>query len=120
MSKANWLSIRVITLVGLLTAGGALAATNPAGEAGATAGRAVACGAQAPELREFIRQSMTTIEAGSRNPDELQRNMGDFADGFLRQAFPRVPTAACATLPQDFQRVYRSLGGKQTLVVAAR
>lgn len=120
MNKANRRVILAATLSGLLAAGEVLAATNPADEAGATAGLAVACGARAAELREFIRQSMATIEAGSRNTDELQHNMSGFAEAFARSAFPRVPTAACATLPQDFQRVYRGMGGTQTLVVTAR
>ncbi|HET9701079.1 MAG TPA: hypothetical protein VFP70_09175 [Burkholderiales bacterium] len=120
MNKANRHIILAATLSGLLVAGGVLAATSRAEEAGATAGRAVACGARAPELREFIRQSMVTIEADSRNADELQRHMSGFAEAFARGAFPRVPTATCATLPQDFQRVYRGMGGAQTLVVTAR
>lgn len=120
MSRAILTAAMAAIFGGIVTVGPALGGTYPAQEAGATAGLAVACGARDPELREFIRQSMATIESGSRNADELQRNMGGFADAFARSALPRVPTAACATLPQDFQRVYRSMGGKQTLVVTGR
>ncbi|HEX9179345.1 MAG TPA: hypothetical protein VF859_03040 [Burkholderiales bacterium] len=120
MNKTIRLGILAATLSGAVAAGAALAAVSPAEEAGATAGLAVACGARAPELREFIRQSIATIEARSRNADELQRDMGGFADGFARNAFPRVPGAGCANLAQDFQRVYRGMGGKQTLVVTGK
>lgn len=120
MKKLNRLALLAATLGSLTAAGSALAAPNPAGEAGATAGLAVACGAKAPELREFIRQSLATIETRSRNADELQQHMASFADGFARSAFPRVPSVACATLAQDFQRVYRGMGGTQTLAVSGR
>lgn len=120
MKQATRLFILAAALGGILGAGAATAAAAPAEEAGATAGLAVACGAQAPELREFIRQSMSAIEARSRSPEELERNMNSFADAFARSAFPRVPGAGCATLPQESQRVYRSLGGQQALALSRK
>ena len=120
MYKAKRLAILVATLGGILAAGIGIAEASQAGEAGATAGLAVACGARDPELREFIRQSMATIEARSRSPEELERNMGGFADAFARSAFTRVPVAGCETLQERFQQVYHSLGGKKTLTVSTR
>lgn len=117
MKKATRLAILAAITGSILGAGTGPAQASPGHEAGATAGLAVACGVREPELREFIRQSMAALEARARSAEELERSMGGFADAFARAAFPRIPGDACAALPQEFQRVYRSMGGKRTLVV---
>jgi hypothetical protein len=111
MNKATWAAILAVVLGGVIAIGPAMGATSPAQEAGATAGLAVACHAREPELREFIRQSMATIEARSRGLEELERNMTRFVDAFARSAFVQTKPAGCAELADQYQRVYRSLGG---------
>jgi len=111
MIKKTLAVVLAAVLGGVIATGPALGGGSSADEAGATAGLAVACGAREPELREFIRQSMATIEARSRGLDELERNMTGFVDAFARSAFARTKPAGCAELADQYQRVYRSLGG---------
>lgn len=117
MRNASLAALLAAMIGGVMAAGPAVAGTSPAEEAGATAGLAVACDPTDPDLREFIRQSMATIEARSRSPEELERNMAGFVDAFARSAFIRTKPAACARLADQSQRVYRSLGGTQALVL---
>lgn len=117
MRNATLATLLAAVLTGLAGAGPAMAGTSPAQEAGATAGLAVACDPTDPDLREFIRQSMAAIEARSRSAEELERNMAGFVDAFARSAFARTKPAACARLADQSQRVYRSLGGTQALVL---
>lgn len=118
MKKATLAAVMAAVLGGVIATGPARGGTFPAQEAGATAGFAVACKAREPELREFIRQSMATIEARSSGPEDLERNMSGFVDAFARSAFASSKPAGCASLGDQYQRVYRSLGGTQTLVLS--
>lgn len=111
MIKKSLAIVLAAALGGVIATGPALGAGPSAEEAGATAGLAVACHAREPELREFIRQSMATIEARSRGLDELERNMTEFVDAFAGSAFAEIKPAGCPELADQYQRVYRSLGG---------
>jgi hypothetical protein len=118
MNKAILTAVLAAIFGGTLAAGPALGGSSPAQEAGATAGLAVSCKAREPGMREFIRQSMATIEARSSGPEDLERNMSGFVDAFARSAFAASKPAGCANLGDEYQRVYRSLGGKQSLVLS--
>lgn len=116
MNKASLAAILAAVLSGVIAITPAMGGTSQAEEAGATAGLAVACDAREPELREFIRQSMATIEARSPGLEDLEQNMSGFVDAFAQSAFARSKPAGCENLGDRYQRVYRSLGGKQALV----
>ena len=82
--------------------------------AGNIAGLTRACGTQRdPALREFIRQSMATIESRAGSADELAAAMRGFVGAFADAAFA-VPTPAdCAGLEARYGQAYRRLQAEQ-------